>query len=172
MAPFLPSLDTSPVARANAGTRHGSSGSRRLLRIASLPLLPYALTHIQSPSLPKPLLEPYVHPNASLRILSSVTSPYSGVVVVGEVLPATPAELQAGSRREPHSMRYLRAGHSLLGGVWIGDRVWRRDGQAPVGFDASHTPIGDSIYSAFVMQEAVRLVDTAPIAETPKALFM
>ena len=40
--------------------------------------------------------------------------------------------------------RYLRADHSLLGGVWIGKQAFGKR-------------IGDSIYTAFVLQEAIRL---------------
>ena len=40
--------------------------------------------------------------------------------------------------------RYLRADHSLLGGVWVGSKAFGNK-------------IGDSIYTAFVLQEAVRL---------------
>ena len=40
--------------------------------------------------------------------------------------------------------RYLRADHSLLGGVWIGEKAYGKE-------------IGDSIYTAFVLQEAIRL---------------
>lgn len=93
------------------------------------------------------------------------------MVVVGEILPPTDAEVRKGIAPELHSIRYLRAGHSLLGGVWIGDRVYKRDGRGPLGFDASGTPIGDSIYTAFVMQEAVRLVEY-PTSQEPQALFM
>ena len=42
--------------------------------------------------------------------------------------------------------RYLRADHSLLGGVWVGDKAFGNE-------------IGDSIYSAFVLQEAIRLAE-------------
>lgn len=115
------------------------------------------------------MFEPYVHPTAPSRILSSVSSPYGGVVVVGEVLP--PKE-ETADEKTPHSLRYLRAGHSLLGGVWIGDRVSKKDGSGPVGFDAYASPIGDSIYSTFVTQEAARLVEFSDGRAAKNALVM
>jgi len=61
---------------------------------------------------------------------------------------------------ETHShMRYLRASHSLLGGVWINDRAWSVDASFAVR-DAAGIRLGDSIYTAFVLQEAVRLIDS------------
>ncbi len=107
-----------------------------------------------------------------MQILSSVRSPYSGVILVGEVLPPTPEELEVGDIIEPRSLRYLRAGHSLLGGVWIGDRVYRKDGLGPLAFDQDLTPLGDSIYSAFVTQEAVRLVTMEEGSAQQNALIM
>lgn len=69
-------------------------------------------------------------------------------------------------------MRYLRAGHSLLGGVWTGERSYRKDGKGPLGLDANLNAIGDSIYSAFIVQEAARLVETPTKSEQETALFM
>lgn len=174
VSPFLPSLEEAAATATKAGVakpKAQSSGGGNLLRIALLPLLPYVLSHLHAPTLSKPLAETFVHPNASLRILSSVASPYSGVVVVGEIPSPSAAEIASGDVFEPHSVRYLRAGHSLLGGVWIGDRVYRRDGKGPLGVDANNNPIGDSIYGAFIMQEAARLA-TALTEEKPSALFM
>ena len=173
--PFLPTFPPpgppgKPKAAAPSVKLNASNSN--LMRIALLPLLPYIFTYIQSPTLPKPLLEPYLHPEIPLRILSSVTSPYSGVVLVGEILPPTPAAVKAGNATEPHSLRYLRAGHSLLGGVWIADRVFRMDAQGPLDWDAHATPIGDSIYGAFVTQEAARLVQRPGASGKQSALMM
>ncbi|KAI0346833.1 hypothetical protein BDW22DRAFT_1351114 [Trametopsis cervina] len=170
-APFLPKVDLDSGAVSKPRTQSPSGGGN-LIRIALLPLLPYVLSQLHSPTLPKPLLEPYLHPSGSPRILSSVSSPFSGVVVVGEIPPPSAAEIQAGNVREPHSIRYLRAGHSLLGGVWIGDRVYRRDAKGPLGLDLNLNPIGDSIYSAFILQEAARLVAKPATAEKENALFI
>jgi hypothetical protein len=122
--------------------------------------------------LPQPLTDPYTHPNFPLRILSSVPS-VTGRIVVGESLPSD-SWVPGASGQYPTSFRYLRASHSILGGVWIGDNVSTRDNSAPI-LDATGTPLGDSIYNAFVLQEAVRLFDTTDRAVQSgqeKALFM
>ena len=110
-------------------------------------LLPPTLTH--------PLPEPYHAPGSPLRILSSVQS-YTGLVVVGESLPS--ADYKPGVQEEyPSEMRYLRSAHSILGGAWVGNKVMTTGSPDT---DVLGSPIGDSIYNAFIVQEAVRLVDT------------
>ena len=112
-----------------------------------LPILSASLALFTAPVCPLSL--PYTHPNAPLRVLSSVPS-VTGRIVVGEELK--------------HGLRYLRADHSILGGVWIGERHLRRRmdtgddvGGLGVVTDAKGEPLGDSIYTAFVLQEAARL---------------
>ncbi|KAJ6628906.1 hypothetical protein B0H10DRAFT_1777443 [Mycena sp. CBHHK59/15] len=117
-----------------------------------------------SPVLPHPLPQPYTHPNFPLRIHSSVQST-TGLIVVGEALP--PPSYQGGPDQEMHSLRYLRASHSLLGGVWIGGKVATLDDAQPL-MDSYGTPLGDSIYGTFVLQEAVRLVNSSAKA-APKS---
>jgi hypothetical protein len=152
-----------------------STSSRRLygleLILVILPVLQWCLS---PPLVPKPMREPYTHPTFPLRILSSVSS-VTGVVVVGESLPSDSWVSDTSKRYSP-TVRYLRASHSLLGGVWIGNQVSTRDntGSAPL-LDAKGTPLGEPIFQAFVLQEAVRLVDTSDREiETgrEKALFM
>lgn len=117
---------------------------------------------LRAPILSRPLLEPYTHPAYPLRILSSVQST-TGLIVVGEALPpSTGQDITA-----IHSLRYLRAAHSLLGGVWIGDKVATKDDATPT-IDEEGTPLGDSIYAAFVLQEAARLVDSTDIGKENK----
>ncbi|KAI0775948.1 S-adenosyl-L-methionine-dependent methyltransferase [Trametes elegans] len=158
--PVPPTSPSPPKA-----TKPESSGSK--LRIAVLPLLPFLTsTILRGPTLPKPLLEPYRHPQYPLQILSAVQSSYSGVVVVGETLSSTTGELEVAEH-----MRYLRAGHSLLGGVWIGPKAVATE----PGFvlkDEAGEELGDSIYSAFVLQEAARLVVKKPGHGTPKNALM
>ncbi|KAL6305826.1 S-adenosyl-L-methionine-dependent methyltransferase [Sparassis latifolia] len=126
--------------------------STNLLRLAVLPVVPVlTATILRSPTLLKPLLEPYIHPSYPMRVLSTVNSPYSGVVVVGEALPLAPGDARANSML--HSVRYLRAGHSLLGGMWIGPFA----GKMPTALDEEGEPLGESVYNAFVLQEAARL---------------
>ncbi|KAH8115415.1 S-adenosyl-L-methionine-dependent methyltransferase [Phellopilus nigrolimitatus] len=92
---------------------------------------------------------PYVHPNGLLRILSSTPS-VTGRIIVGEDYT--------------HGFRFLRADHSLLGGVWIGDNhLAKMDKDAVYARDKNNVRLGDSIYSAFVLQEAARLQEK----ETP-----
>lgn len=111
-------------------------------------------------TLRKPLLEPYTHPTQPVRILSSVRS-NTGVIVVGEALKR-PSNLPPLDPSDPHAVitesRFLRADHSILGGVWVGDKAHSIDGRTPVNFDASGAGLGDSIYSTFVLQEAARFV--------------
>lgn len=146
-----------------------SNGFLTWLIILSLPPL---LWFLDPPLLPQPTTGPYTHPNFPLRILSSVPS-ITGTIVVGESLPSD-SWVPGTHEHQPPSLRYLRASHSILGGVWIGNQVSTRGNSAPV-LDAEGTPLGDSIYSAFVLQEAVRLVDTTGRAirsGQEKALFM
>jgi len=56
-------------------------------------------------------------------------------------------------------MRYLRASHSILGGVWIKQRAVSMDGSLSPR-DATGNRLGDSIYPAFILQEAVRHIDS------------
>lgn len=105
-----------------------------------------------------------------LRILSSKDS-VTGVIVVGEILPP---KADVADQTITHSFRYLRASHSLLGGVWIGSNVASLNG-VPFRTDQDGTPLGDSIYTTFVLQEAVRLVNNnmqGDIGKRENALIM
>lgn len=123
----------------------------------------------QSPVLQHPLPKPYTHPSFPLVIHSSVQST-TGLIVVGEALP--PPSYRGGPDQEMHSLRYLRASHSLLGGVWMGGKVATLD-DAPPQVDSYGTALGDSIYGTFVLQEAVRLVNSSSRAgKWERALVM
>jgi predicted membrane-bound spermidine synthase len=78
----------------------------------------------------------------------------TGLIVVGEALENPDAETAV-----PHSVRYLRAAHSILGGVWVGSNVRSLDDEAPM-YDSRGKALGDSIYGTFVIQEAARLVNS------------
>ncbi|KAJ6539617.1 spermine/spermidine synthase [Mycena capillaripes] len=112
---------------------------------------------IRSPVLQHPLPKPYLHPSFPLVIHSSVQST-TGIIVVGEALP--PPSYRGGPDAEMHSLRYLRASHSLLGGMWMGGKVATLD-DVPPPVDSYGASLGDSIYSTFVLQEAVRLVNSS-----------
>ncbi|KAG5648860.1 hypothetical protein DXG03_000209 [Asterophora parasitica] len=111
---------------------------------------------LSSPVLPHPLKETFTHPNAPIQVHFSVQS-VTGLIVVGEVLPPHGYDGQAD--QVMHSLRYLRASHSLLGGVWTESKVHTLDDEPPV-IDSLGKQLGDSIYSTFVLQEAVRLVNS------------
>ncbi|KAG1783081.1 S-adenosyl-L-methionine-dependent methyltransferase [Suillus placidus] len=144
------------------GRHSAHPNARNTLSIAALSVIPLVFAALLSlnpalrpPTLVDSIVTPYNSPTYPLRILNSTQSK-TGVVVVGEILPPD-------DRSSPplHSIRYLRASHSLLGGVWIGDGVATLDNFPPLT-DQDGTPLGDSIYSAFVLQEAVRLVNSTP----------
>jgi hypothetical protein len=133
-------------------------------RIKIIPLLGFAglwwFTHpyLSSPVLPHPLKHTYTHPSFPLQVHSSVQSK-TGLIVVGEALAPPKYMHSDGHDQDMYSVRYLRASHSILGGVWMGDKVVTL-GDVPVVSDSFGSPLGDSIYSAFVLQEAVRLIDS------------
>ncbi|KAJ7650336.1 hypothetical protein FB45DRAFT_15823 [Roridomyces roridus] len=75
----------------------------------------------------------------------------TGLIVVGEALP--PPTYQGGPDSEMHSLRYLRASHSLLGGTWTGGKVATIDDTPPLR-GSFGTPWSDSITGAWVLQAA------------------
>ncbi|KDQ17982.1 hypothetical protein BOTBODRAFT_29296 [Botryobasidium botryosum FD-172 SS1] len=95
---------------------------------------------------------PYAHPpypyttgDGSVKILARSQS-VTGMIVVAESMK--------------DSYRYLRCDHSILGGRWII--------RAPFG-----DKLSDSMYAAFILQEAVRLVEREETSEqTKKALVI
>jgi hypothetical protein len=109
-----------------------------------------------NPILPHPLPHVYTHPTYPLRVLSAEQS-VTGLITVVEWLP--PLDYQGENDQELHSARYIRASHSILGGVWTHDKIQVLDDEQPL-MDLAGGPLGDSIYSTFVLQEAVRLVNS------------
>lgn len=116
---------------------------------------------LKSPVLPHPLKQPYLHPDFPLLVHSSVQS-VTGLISVGEALP--PPKFNGEPDEEMHSVRWLRADHSILGGVWMGAKIGVIDDTPPLE-DAFGTMLGDSIYSTFVLQEAVRMVNSTAKAK-------
>ncbi|KAF8608299.1 S-adenosyl-L-methionine-dependent methyltransferase, partial [Ceratobasidium sp. AG-I] len=105
-------------------------------------VLPIILTQVSkrtSPHLISP--EPWTSPEGSVRVLARTDS-LTGVVVVAENLV--------------NNFRFLRCDHSLLGGRWIAGS------NSPMYGDG----LGDSIYTAFVLQEAIRLVERSTEKQT------
>lgn len=165
-------VSVAPLRKENDEDESLPSTSRRIVPGFTALLFPLLLWRLGPPVLPQPLTEPYTHPSFPLRILSSVPS-VTGMIVVGETLPSH-SQVPGTFESYPSSLRYLRASHSILGGVWIGDQVSQRASGAPL-LDAGGIPLGDSIYSAFVLQEAVRLIDISDRAirtGQEKALFI
>ena len=149
--------ETTPAAPPPPPRRQTESfGGLGKLRVALLPVLPFLFKIHRPPTLPHPLLEPYNHPSYPLRILSSADSPYSGVVVVGELTAADTDE-----QRGTEHLRYLRAGHSLLGGVWVGPKAHALDPRLLL-VDEAGDKLGDTIYTAFIIQEAALLAKEDP----------
>lgn len=126
-------------------------------------------TFFGNPVLPHPLPNIYTHLSYPLRILSSEQS-ITGLVTVAEWLPPSN---DWEDEEIMHSARYLRASHSLLGGVWINKKVETIGNVEPVR-DSNNNPLGDSIYAAFVLQEAGLLVNNTKIRNGPwkNALIM
>jgi hypothetical protein len=120
--------------------------------------------YLLSPVLPHPLKQTYTHPSFPLQVHSSVQST-TGLIVVGEALAPLKHMHSDGHGQDMYSVRYLRASHSILGGVWMGSKLVTI-GDVPVVSDSFGTPLGDSIYSAFVLQEAVRLIDSTTKGRT------
>ena len=111
--------------------------------------------YFANPILPHPLHQTFTHPTYPLQILSAEQS-ITGLITVGQWLPSP--NFEDGNKQDMHSARYLRASHSLLGGVWTDKNVHVLD-EPPIS-DSFGVPLGDSIYSTFVLQEAVRLVNS------------
>lgn len=114
-----------------------------------------------NPVLPHPLKETFTHPTGRLQIHSAVQS-VTGLIVVGETLPPL-----HGEEDPMHSARYLRADHSLLGGVWMRDKAVALDDE-PLVVDSLGTKLGDTVYSTFVLQEAARLVNSTEVGKAGK----
>lgn len=98
-------------------------------------VLPVILAQVSKRTSPHLIAsEPWTSSGGNVRVLARTDSS-TGVVVVAENLVS--------------NYRFLRCDHSLLGGKWIAGS------NSPIYSDG----LGDSIYTAFVLQEAIRLVE-------------
>jgi hypothetical protein len=104
---------------------------------------------------------PYTHPDFPLRILSSTQS-LTGLIVVGE----SPL-----SNDTNHSIRYLRASHSIIGGAWLNSAPATTE-RTLILVDERDKYLGDSIYGTFVLQDATRLVNSTGKGKWEDALVM
>ncbi|KAJ8515347.1 hypothetical protein ONZ45_g7235 [Pleurotus djamor] len=138
---------------ATQTSKKSSFGFSTFALATSVGLFAALYTLLKSPALPSPLKDPYIRPDFPILIHSSVQS-VTGLIAVAEALP--PPEFDGAPDEEMHSVRWIRADHSILGGVWLGAKIGVLDDTPPLE-DAFGVPLGDSIYSTFVLQEAVRM---------------
>ncbi|KAG9032215.1 hypothetical protein FRB95_001694 [Tulasnella sp. JGI-2019a] len=136
-----------PAGGSPTATKPGSSTIG--LKAAGL-VLNFALLYTSQSNRPCNIPQyPYISGGrGEVKVLASANS-VTGRIVVAE-------NLRDG-------FRYLRCDHSILGGVWLGeDKIAAisstQNNIVPAGgVDYNGTRLGDSIYSAFVLQDALRL---------------
>ncbi|GAA5891718.1 hypothetical protein JCM6882_006180 [Rhodosporidiobolus microsporus] len=117
-------------------------------------------------SLPRSILRTSSSPTTPPpRILSSRKS-LTGWITVGEqTVPGPPGE---DGQPQMVEFRYLRADHSLLGGLWVGpSRAQKRveserGGRGGEVEEREVVAKAETIYSTFLLQELVRLVKPPP----------
>ena len=163
---FILSLDFSPgSAKSKRGKKltpkvsYSPTQIRTTLLVAFTILWSIISPQFTNPILPHPLRELFTHPTGRLQIRSAVQS-VTGLIEVGETLPSP-----RGEEDSMRSVRYLRADHSLLGGVWTKDRAVALDNE-PLIEDSYGAKLGDTVYSTFALQEAARLVDSTETGRT------
>ena len=145
-----------------------SKGTRfiiQLLLAASFAMLPQMQDpHCHAGPGVSPALKS-LHNSSDLRVLDRRES-LTGFVTVAE-----------HRMSEDNWIRFMRCDHSLLGGLWVDDThraMLHRVALQPFGgIDHSYTIEPESIYTTFLLQEAIRLVDQPrPIGSLPSALIM
>ncbi|GAA6002921.1 hypothetical protein JCM10207_001898 [Rhodosporidiobolus poonsookiae] len=98
----------------------------------------------------------------TVRVLAAEKS-LTGWITVGEQLVQMPgSELKM-------EFKYLRADHSLLGGLWTGPNRYELQKKVAAGEEVSEIEVvrtAETIYSTFILQELVRLVK--PPADLPR----
>ncbi|GAA5978870.1 hypothetical protein JCM5350_004852 [Sporobolomyces pararoseus] len=92
-------------------------------------------------------------PTPSSHILATQKS-LTGVIVVGE------QEIPGPNGAEGYRFRYLRADHSLLGGLWTGVCEMELKRLRSEVTEEEVVQRAESIYSTFILQELIRLVET------------
>jgi hypothetical protein len=120
--------------RKSGLSRYGSSKSLPFGAGAHffLPLILSSVMQVQPPCTSPAC--PYFAANNTLRVLERARS-VTGTIVIAEFLDGP--------------FRFMRCDQSLLGGKWL----------VPQAEGLPATELGESIYSAFIFQEAVRLVE-------------
>ncbi|KAK4054190.1 hypothetical protein OIV83_001216 [Microbotryomycetes sp. JL201] len=103
------------------------------------------------------------HQNTNVKVLASQQS------VTGRIVTA---ETESRGMR----FRYLRSDHSLLGGLWVGpaeDEIRRESRSGSTETEIQHFVLqkAESIYSTFILQEAVTLIER-PRSQHERALVI
>ncbi|ESK94483.1 spermine spermidine synthase [Moniliophthora roreri MCA 2997] len=149
-----------PVAKGNKPAKKPKNDNGPVTKLliiggfVAIALTPLS-SPLYSPILPHPYPETYTDSRVPYQIHFAVQS-NTGLIEVGEIL--TPPEHDPQDVKAMHSVRFLRAAHSILGGMWMGPRVMDLGDGHPHLKDSYGTDLGDSIYGAFDLQEAARLV--------------
>ncbi|KAH8926325.1 hypothetical protein BT69DRAFT_1278893 [Atractiella rhizophila] len=152
-----------PLAHRFLSSSQQPASSPKLKRAnRHLLVLPWAIlaltfTHPIYSNSHHPADYPYRAHSRNLRILHREKS-VTGWISVGE----SPVPGTSGEGKEA---RYLRADHSLLGGLWVGVERARlgyyaaADEETREEIDEKAVLTAESIYTTFLLQEAVRLVE-------------
>jgi hypothetical protein len=112
-----------------------------------------------------------LHPPPTLRILESRRS-LTGHIVIGEI-SNTPQGDELEVLR--NTVRFMRADHSILGGLWIGhSRLGYQDRFGTTPKNDEDVLWTETIYSTFILQEAAILTKPSrdEIIERERALIM
>ncbi|KAG8850242.1 hypothetical protein FRB96_000474 [Tulasnella sp. 330] len=151
---FLKSFGGSPSTGGSSRARTNAVGFKAAGLVLNLALL---WTSQSNRPCTTPIY-PYVSgKKGEVRVLASANS-VTGRIVVAENMK--------------DGFRYLRCDHSILGGVWLGeDKIAAlsstKEKIVPAGgVDLIGTRLGESIYSAFVLQDAMRLFERKAASPT------
>ncbi|KAG9017215.1 hypothetical protein FRB90_001325 [Tulasnella sp. 427] len=157
-------------ASSSASANEGTSSSKLL----KSPTVKFAFTALQASAL---------FMTRSARPCSTVNYPYlsgkdgNGVRILAQKHSVT-GLVQVAEELET-GFRYMRCDHSLLGGVWIGEerigslQTTRLENLPAGGTDLEGVKLGDPIYSAFMLQDGIRLFERGPsVPAEPTALVI
>ncbi|PBL02705.1 spermidine synthase [Armillaria gallica] len=169
-------VSPTPAPKSSSKKQHQKSATSftsvqiKLIILSLAATLSYTVyPKLYSPVLPHPLPQTYTHPSYPLQIHSSVQST-TGLIVVGQALDLSNSDPNHPDDKMSH-VRYLRAAHSFLGGVWMGPKIMTLEGIPPLRDSHNHR-LGDSIYGVFTLQEAARLVNSTAKTEWENALVI
>lgn len=143
------SVNARGIRRSTASERPAFTLSNNPMFFSSaalaIPFVVSVMSQTQSPCVSRQY--PYLAANDTIRILARSQS-VTGMVLIAENLNGP--------------FRFMRCDHSLLGGRWL----------VPSDRDKSQFRLSESIYTAFIYQEAVRLVERPKTERVDRALAM